>query len=234
MVFDRKLKLKVEFKSKMSDFEDDELIHRNPHFSFEGEKMVWFKGKFSISLIDLRDLSQVEYNNLIPYDPNEEHLPEPRFSVADFKREKILLYYEVGQTGMILYQEERNDPHIYSCSDCFDTFERIEALDLTEDKNFVICGGSDNSKATFIAGFSFEKTLTLMGKKTLQMLNCSKIHALAFSKSKDDLLFASTDGPFLVLGLDLYRSKIDLLKIIDIHMNCKTITPSLTPLRLFC
>lgn len=223
MVFDRKLRLKVDFKARMSDVDDQTQIFRKPHFSFEGEKMIWFKGKYSISLIDLRDLSQIEYKNLIPKKQKYEGIPEPRFSVADFKGEKILIYYEIENHGMFLYQEDKTDPKIYSCFEKYSFFNKIEALDLQKSKNFGVCAGSNNQGFAFVQAFNFDNSLGAAASQIFENLDCHKINSLAFSQKKEDLIFASTDGPFLVLGLDLAGGKFDLLKIIDIQVNSKII-----------
>lgn len=42
--------------------------YRNPHFSFEGKKIMWFGAKSTLYTVDLRDMSVLKVENVIPQD----------------------------------------------------------------------------------------------------------------------------------------------------------------------
>lgn len=55
-IFDKKLNLVAELNSNYQDEEGGPLITRNPHFSNEGQKLIWFSDRFSVTMLDLRDM----------------------------------------------------------------------------------------------------------------------------------------------------------------------------------
>lgn len=246
MVFDRKLKLKVEFKGKL---QNEENLLRKPHFTFEGDKMIWFRGGGSVCLIDLKDLSQSEIEGVVPKGA------DVRFSVADFRNGNLLLYcdfedfenlkeneifeknaknrglsnfgdHDINRRrkgGFFLIISEKNKTQrIEKLSEKFKDIDTIDALELTEDKKHGIFGSTSDRKIPNLVVVNFEENFKITVRKPLEVQNCRFVKSLAISKEKSDMIFVSTNGPFLVLGLDLIRGKVDMLKIIDIQINCMT------------
>jgi len=211
--------------------------------------MVWFSGKYSITLVDLTNLSQTCLNNSIP---KSSKLPEPQYVIADFQAQKVLVYYILDSEGVLVYTypkkglqnqksskfpiqnsqnsqnsqnlyenfEKSKNTDIYLLEDLFPFVDTVKALDLTKDKKYGVMGGRSKNGNAYISAFNFGD-FGLKAKKDLVEVTGTFVNAIVMSKVQEDLVFASTDGPFLVLGLNLVEGKIDLLKIIDIQVHSK-------------
>lgn len=83
---------------------------RQPHFSNEGNKMIWFGDKFSISVVDLRDLSQTIIENglkeVLAAQQVSDKIPEPLNCICDFEANKILVVYAIEEERILVYSSE--------------------------------------------------------------------------------------------------------------------------------
>ena len=219
VVFDRKLNLQLEFKAKQEDTRTE--FFRKPNFSFEGDKIIWFSGKYSFSVVDLKDLTCTELENMLPRS-NAGTVPEPLFSVADFKDKKILTYYNFEEEGVFVYhQGEQAEPLMYLASEVLENCAQVKALDLSKDKKLVYAAGALEDHRAFITVLDFDQSFQIVASKVISEAPCTCINSLALSPNQTDLIFAGTDGPFLVLGLNETSKRMDLLKIIDIKVHSK-------------
>lgn len=221
MVLDRKLRKQIDFKGKRKD---STISYRQPHFSFEGQKMIWFGDKYSFSIIDLRDLSQTIVSNLLPEMQGSNH-PEPRFSIADFYRSKVLVFYEMEGEGVLVYHEKDREPDMHLASDKFNQFEKVNTLDLTKNKLFGVMGGTSKSTgnpSACISIFAFNQNLSIVFFKEFpDVPTATTITKTCMSHIQEDVMIAATDGPLLILGFDTDKKRVDVLKVIDMNINGK-------------
>lgn len=87
---------------------------RNCHFSQEGDIMVWFSGKSSISIVDMTNLSAQEITGILPYN-NDQDFSVALRCVARENGARIIIvflknrtfhfaYYIRGKTSPIFYK----------------------------------------------------------------------------------------------------------------------------------
>lgn len=63
-VYDKKGMKKADFQGERKD-SGYQLINREPHFSFEGDQMMWFGGITSLYIVDLNNLTQIKIDNFV-------------------------------------------------------------------------------------------------------------------------------------------------------------------------
>lgn len=219
MVLDRKLRKQIDFKGKK---QDASISFRQPHFSYEGQKMIWFGDKYSFSIIDLRDLSQTIVSNLLPELQGTRH-PEPRFAIADFIRSKVLVFYEMEGEGVLVYHEKDREPDMHLASDKFKQFSQVKALDLTKNKLHGVIGGTAKPMpCACLSIFSFNENLTpLLFREFEDVPGATAITKICMSHAQENVMIAATDGPLLILGFDTERKRVDVMKVIDMNLNGK-------------
>jgi hypothetical protein len=83
-VFDKKLQKLVDFTAERNDVGEFDFA-REPHFSNEGDQMIWFGGNTSLYVVDLSSLTQIKIDNFVYKSPNGKN-PQPINAVADFQR----------------------------------------------------------------------------------------------------------------------------------------------------
>lgn len=220
LVIDRKLRKQIDFKGKIHD---KRPVFRQPHFSFEGQKMIWFCDKYSFSIIDLRDLSQTIVSNLLPQ-LKENQDPEPKLAIADFIRSKVLVYYEMEGEGVLVYHEKDREPDMHLALDKFRDFSSIKAIDLTKNKFLGFAGGtgkiSNQRESACLAIFSFNENLSvLVTKKFEEIPNATCINKIAMCSHNENMLIVASDGPLMLIGFDIEREEIDILKVIEMNLN---------------
>jgi hypothetical protein len=223
LVFDKALNMQAQLKAKSADisYNRQKTFGRRPHFSFEGGKMVWFSGKYQITLVDLTNLEQTVLKNNLPELKGPDKQPEPQFVIADFEKSKVLTYYLYNEEGVLVFNELQKEPKTLIVAEKYPFAQTLNALDLTKNKKLAVFGGQSQRGKAYIAGFHFDGVFELAARKDLIEVEASFVNSIAMSKNQDDLMFACTDGPFLVLGLNMHHWKIDLLKIIDIQVQSK-------------
>lgn len=90
---------------------------RNTHFSQEGDIMVWFSGKSSLSVVDMTNLSAQEITGILPY-TNENDFSVAMRCVARENGARIIVvflknkifqfaYYIRGKTNPIYHTAEK-------------------------------------------------------------------------------------------------------------------------------
>ena len=114
-ILDRKLNKQVDFPGRENDFSSEtqtrlaQTLERQPHFSNEGDQMIWFADKWSISVVDLRDLSQIIIENglkAIMQQQGLDKIPEPVMTIADFSVNKILVVYNLEGKHLLVWHQE--------------------------------------------------------------------------------------------------------------------------------
>lgn len=221
LVFDRSFKQIVSFDGKQQDGPSLEIF-RQPHFSFEGEKIVWFGGKTCVYIVDLTDLSIFLIDNLIP--ENEVNPPEPLFTIADLKREKILTCFLFETEHTLVYYEKDREPDLHLLSEIFPKYHQIRCMDLDQQKLFGFLAGltKKSDKITgkqlripTINAFTFNKELRKMAEFELPIKKCSDISCIRVSPKNDDVLYVCTDGPLFVLGFGVRERAFEIVKVVE-------------------
>lgn len=221
LVFDKQFKQVVSFDGRQADRSNLKLF-RQPHFSFEGEKIIWFGGKTCVYIVDLTDLSIFLIDHLIP--ENDLNPPEPLFSVADLKREKILTVFLFETEQTLVYYEKDREPDLHLLSEIFPRYEKITCVDLDKKKVFAFLSGIVKKRDKIsgrklrlpsITAFSFNKELKKMAEFEFPKKKCSEISCIRVSPSHDDIIYAATDGPLFVLGFSAKEKRFHILKAVN-------------------
>ena len=221
MVFDKQFKQVVAFDGRKVD-DPSKTFFRQPHFSFEGEKMIWFGGKTCVYIVDLTDLSIFLIDNLIP--DEEDNPPEPLFTIADLKREKILTVFLFENENTLVYYEKDREPDLHLLSEIFPEYNEISCLDLGKNKIFGFLAGRKfkrdkvsgrQLKIPSITGFSFNKELKIAADFEFPITKCNKIGCVRVSPNHEDILYIASDGPLFVLGFSAKEKRFHILKAID-------------------
>ena len=117
-------------------------IFRNPHFSFEGKKIIWFGGKSTLYTVDLRDMSVLKLENVIPQDlGGNDSKTQPLHCIADFDREKVLVSYFFEEEYVLSYNEKGREADIHILNEIFPKFDEMTCMDLDRNKVFGYVGG---------------------------------------------------------------------------------------------
>jgi len=219
-VFDKKLTKEVEFPGDQVDVVDKK-IYREPHFSFEGNNILWFGGKNSLYIVDLRTLSQIKIDRFVGDGIN----PEPICGIADFRREKYLVFFEIEKEFVLIYSERDREPDPHLLDELFPKYNELKCMDLTKNKLYGVVGGwtediDSKTKSHYskgcISAFKFTKSLDLVAEIELPRKKCSIVKKVLWSRTHEDVLFASTDGPLFILGFHSTINQFEVLKAIDI------------------
>ena len=238
VVFNRKLKQEFEFKSQHADTPATLAMNKEPHFSFEGDYMIWFGGKNTLHIIDLTSLSQLKIDNFVSQDVS----PEPIYAVADFAREKYLICYEIEDEFVLVFSEREREPDLHLLEEKFPKYSDIKCMDLTKNKLYGVASGwtedtdSVSGKAFSkgcISAFKFTRSLDLVAEIELPKRKCSVVSKVCWSKTHEDVLFACSDGPLFVLGFHPTINQFEVLKAIDINNSaCKELLYHIFPIIL--
>ena len=232
VVLDRKLKVKLEFNGKKHS---KVPVFREPHFSFEGEKMIWFGGNNSISIVDLRDLSQTVVSNLLPEFEELESTPEPKLSIADFKASKLMILYEMDGESLIVYNERDRDPDMYILPEKFDDMNNVNCMDLSKDKSTGFLGGETSlemfdklgnsagiRRCGCITVFNFDSSLMQLCCLRLEHLkNASTVVKILLSEFYENLMYVLTSGPLLVTEYDPVNKVVECLRVVNVDFCSK-------------
>lgn len=205
---------------------------RNPHFSFEGKKVIWFGGKSTLFTVDLRDMSVLKLENVIPQDlGGDDSRTQPLHCVADFEREKVLVSYFFEEEYVLSYIEKGREADIHILSEIFPKFDEITCMDLDKNKAFCFVGGVSVvdqrnqglgvSRKGVVAAFSFNKDLKIVAQLELPTDKCSYVGSILVSPIHEDVIFVSTDGPLFILGLDTADKKLHVIKAINFNNKGK-------------
>ena len=203
-----------------------------PHFSHEEERVVWFEGVNSLSIVNLTDLSQVYVDNLLG--SRAELGQEPISVVCDSERDKILVHYQIGNEDLLVYIEKTKKVKVKIGQGNFAKIHEVECLNLSRDKRVGFLGGAWSvveedkglieMKATIVA-FGFDRKMDVIVQHFFDE-NCSKVYALKFKEDGKgkrmgpdgnvEVMFVMTDGPFLVIEFDKLEMKFEVLAKIDV------------------
>lgn len=116
---------------------------RQPHFSFEGKKIMWFGGKTTLYTVDLRDMSILKIKNLLPEVMlGQGSTPEPMYALADFDKEKYIATYFYTDEFVLSYVEKNREADIHLMSDIFPKMHEVTCMDLDREKVFAFIGGN--------------------------------------------------------------------------------------------
>ena len=160
--------------------------------------------------------------------------PEPISAVADFGKEKYLVYYMVKNDFVLVYGEKGREPDIHMISEILPKFREIKSMDLSKAKKFAFMAGwsegmDRKSRRQFsrgcVSAMKFDKTLKLMAEIELPKRKCSVVTKLTVSNSHDDVIFAVTDGPLFILGFNPAMSQFEVLKAIDLKLEMSKFHP---------
>lgn len=211
---------------------------KQPHFSFEGDKMVWFGGKVCLFIVDLRTLTQIFIDKIIPDVSNNP--PEPINVIANFEENKILIHYKVENEDVLVFNHLDNNPVVHLVEDLFPNFNEFECMDISKNKLFGFVGGAKSTldhvkvelecKPCLIA-FEFDKNLKRVNEFKLDGSLCSKIYCIRLKSKNDielreefgnegykafDVLFLLTDGPLFIVQFHQEERSFELLRSINV------------------
>lgn len=222
-VYDKKLKLKYNFEGEDPSFGNSKN-YKEPHFSFENDKIMWFGSRNNMYVVDLKTLVQVKIKEIV----SEGILAEPMCAIADFKREKFLIYFHIEQENVVIYSEKGREPDPHLVDELFPKYNELKCMDLTKNKLYGVAGGwsedQDPSSGRryskgCVSAFKFTKTLDLVAEIQLPKRKCSVVTKLKWSESHEDVLFCTTDGPLFILGFHPTINQFEVLKAIKIEPN---------------
>lgn len=228
--------------SRERDKVDLSSAHRafkQPHFSFEGDKMIWFGGKSCVLVIDLRTLNQILVDGLLPNVSRTP--PEPLNVVADFEKHRILIHYKMENENILVFNELDREPQMRLVGDLFENFNEFECLDISKNKSYAFAGGAKSSlnhvkvelscKPCIIA-FEFNQNLSKICEFYLDKKECSRVLCIRLKgkneielreefNNKDDfkyfdIAFLLTDGPLYVVQFSHEKRNFELLRSINI------------------
>ena len=230
LVFDKQLNQVVSFDGRRQDDPALPQLPRQPHFSFEGDRIAWFGGKTCIYIVDLTDLSILHIDKLVD---ESQPLPEPIAVIADFTRERILTCFLKGSTYLLSFYEKDRDTQIKALQEVFPDFETVDALDLDESKMFgFVCGSAVKQSTTSrsrkprvrptIAAFVFNGKMAVVAQTGLDYRRCSKIGCVAISKERPGIVYVGTDGPLFVLGFDPDEQMLEVVDTIEFKNRSKS------------
>lgn len=224
VVYTKNITKEVQIKAERIDTVESTLS-KDPHFSFEGEKMIWFGGLTSLYTVDLRTLERDKIPDFI-YDMGDT-APEPFCAIADFKRGKHMVAYDMDGETCIVYHEQGREPDPHLLDDIFPKYIEVTCMDINEKKIYGFIGGvgasdsNPNMNVACLSGFNFNKELKLVAEMEFDSRKCSRVTKIICSKSQEDILFAATDGPLYVVGVNPPERKFEVLKAIEIEGGSK-------------
>lgn len=132
---------KFKFPGTISD-KSPVNFFRNPHFSFEGKKIIWFGGKSTLYTVDLRDMSILKLENVIPQDlGGDDSRTQPLHCIADFEREKVMVSYFFEEEYVLSYLEKGREADIHILNEIFPKLDEITCMELDKNKTFGFVGG---------------------------------------------------------------------------------------------
>jgi hypothetical protein len=217
----------VDFESERVDRVESGNV-REPHFSNEGENMIWFGGETSIFVVDLRNLSQTKIDNLLFSDGQTS--PEPICVISDFERQKVCLFYELNEEPLLVYYVKGEEPEQMLVNEVFPKYEEVRCVDLHQDKLYGFLGGwtsaldvngAEISKAT-VSAFEFNRGMKIIAETELTSQKCTSVSKIVVSKTNRDILYVATDGPLFILSFLSAQKKFEVIKAIRIqNTSCK-------------
>lgn len=86
---------------------------RNPHFSGESDKIIWFCGMSEVTIADLHDLKMTEFKNFLPsLGPGKD--PVALRSILKDNGETLVVSFMVENTFGVAFQHKSiKEPHVY-------------------------------------------------------------------------------------------------------------------------
>lgn len=216
---------KFKFNAEVADRMPSQKF-RQPHFSFEGKKVIWFGGKTTLYSVDMRDLSLLKIENMMPSDIQGAPTPEPLHVVADFDREKVLATFYFDQEFVMSYSEKSREADIHLITELFPKLTEPTCLDLDKKKVFGFIGGhtmkedgssmqSSFRKKAIVTAFTFNKNLKIVANIELPADKCSSVGSILVSPEHEDLIYVNTDGPLFILGLNVAERKFHIIKAVN-------------------
>ena len=235
LVYSKDMKLVVDFKSR---YEEQDILgfQRNnlfmePHFSAEGDKIIWFGSPNSMFIVELSTLAQTMVGELLfEYDGLA---PEPLCAIANFDQELYLVLFEIDDQAVLVLKRGNNEADPLFVDDVFPRFEGIKCLDLSLDHKIGFAGGWTRSgdpetgstiNRAIIAAFEFKEKLPAIAETEL---GASMITKIVMAKKQENALFALSDT--LIFILELNRGPrgfvFEVKNQIDVHFEESKITP---------
>ena len=215
-VLDKKLKKKIDLNGKRKDLRN---TYRQPHFSFEGEKMIWFGDKYSILIIDLRDLTQDRIPNLLPETAQAMH-PDPILGVADFVNKKFFVLYEMEGEQIFVYNEKEKEPDMYLTTDKFPSFRTIACMDLNKDKSVGYVGGQSKGRTANLSFFGFDKNLEIYGELDLREISgAENLMSIKLSEVHEGVAYCATNAGLVVVNCAVDTGDVQILSFVAINFG---------------
>lgn len=220
-VVDKDLSTKFNFEGEFPSYLNSKT-YKEPHFSFEGDQMLWFGSKTDLYVVDLKSLSRFKVKDIV----GDGIRAEPLFAIADFKREKYLIYFKIEQENVLIYSERGREPDPHLVDEIFPLYNELKCLDLTKNKLYGVGGGwtediDPSSGKSYskgcVSAFKFTKSLDLVAEIQLPKRKCSVVTKLKWSQTHEDVLFCTTDGPLFILGFHPTINQFEVLKAINIE-----------------
>lgn len=234
VVFDKSLKSELEFKGHEPDRQVSTDTFKQPHFSFEGKKMIWFGSNSDLLVLDLTSLAQIRIDMFV--DPSLN--PTPVNAIADFSQDKYLVHYTAAGDTILVFGEKGREPDTHILSELVPKLNQLNSMDIGRSKFFAFLGGwsedvDEKTGKQFSRGcltcLKFDKSLKMMAEIELPKRKCSLISRITASPTHDDVVFAVTDGPLFIIGFNPGQNKFEVLKAIDIKTEISN-----SPLCCFC
>lgn len=233
IILDKNFNQKFKYDSQIQDRAPFNQF-RQPQFSFEGSKVIWFGGKTTLFSVDLRDMSILKIENVMPKDLQGAVPPEPLHVIADFEREKILASFYFEDEYVLSYNEKGREADIHILTDIFPKFNHLTCMDTDRKKLFGFIGGStmreagtslmsrnSYTKNAVVSAFTFNKNLKIVANLVLPQEKCSTVGSIVVSPIHEDIIYVTTDGPLFVLGLDVTERKFHIIKAVNYHNKGK-------------
>ena len=182
--------------------------------------MIWFADKWSISVVDLRDLSQIIIENglkAIMQQQGLDKIPEPVMTIADFSVNKILVVYNLEGKHLLVWHQENKQTEMWLAEEKFPQFQKITYLDITKDKKYGIVGGQAQGVIT-IGLFKFDTTMKFMASTNIPVSEdsvSSGVTGIRVSTARDGLMFVTTMDKLNILQIDVSGQGGVDLKIIQ-------------------
>lgn len=230
-VLDKELNTKFSFEGEDPSYLNSRT-YKEPHFSFEKDNIMWFGSKNDLYVVDLKSLSRVKIKEIVESDIRA----EPIMAIADFRREKYLIFFKIEQENVLIYSEKGREPDPHLVEEKLPLYNELKCLDLTKNKLYGVAGGWTESQDPAsgksyskgcVSAFKFTKSLDLVAEIELPKRKCSVVTKLKWSQTHEDVLFCTTDGPLFILGFHPTINQFEVLKAINIESGQGKFPPSL-------
>lgn len=210
IVYDKDLNQKFKFDGK----ETQNASYREPHFSYEVNKIIWFNSSSQLCTVDLTNLSYVPSKRLLEGDLAKSS--EPLFAIADFARGVYLVIYLIEGEQVMIFVDGDKEPELIIASDVLKEINNINSMDLDKNKKFGVFGGFKKcSKNGALELFK------LGGEDPVETINsidldCQNVGITRFVEDKEGMLLVGAYSAMFICKISYLTSMISVIEKIDI------------------